>query len=199
MWGHGERAKFRQLLVEARCLIPWKACLLAEEEIVEAVRKPYRICKYLFTLGGIWILAGGVISLFARELGIIVGLVGLRIFTGASAVTLAICRCPACDQYLSRLDRTKKVHCGARVPKRLTRWGRDFIANAAFTSTCNALGSNLSNADSTDNWIRGPCRVSTTNLRQSRDPNSSERTNGRQRLTGNHLSIKICSAAARTV
>jgi hypothetical protein len=90
---------------------------LAEEEIVEAVRKPYRICNYLFTLGGIWIGAGGVISLFARELGIIVGLVGLGIFTGASAVTLAIYRCPACDQYLSRFrpDKKKCAHCGARV------------------------------------------------------------------------------------
>ena len=90
---------------------------LAQEEIVEAVRKRYRTCNYLFTLGAIWVGAGGLISLFTRQLGIMVGLVGLGIFTGAFAVTLAIYRCPACDRYLSRFrpDKEKCAHCGARV------------------------------------------------------------------------------------
>ncbi len=90
---------------------------LAEEGIVEAVRKRYRMCNYLFTLGAIWIVVGAVISSFAREVGTIVGLVGLGIFTVAFAVTLAIYRCPACDRYLSRFrpDKEKCAHCGVRV------------------------------------------------------------------------------------
>jgi hypothetical protein len=94
-----------------------KSMPLAEEEIIEAVRMRYRICNYLFTLGGIWIGAGGIISSFTRELGIMVGLVGLGIFTAAFAVTLAIYRCPACDRYLSRFrpDKEECAHCGARV------------------------------------------------------------------------------------
>ena len=94
-----------------------------QEEAIKAVHWGYRICNYLFRLGVIWILVGAIVRSLAAYFDWwwwprdTMELVGSGIFTAAFALTLAIYRCPVCDQYLSRFRPRKDQcgHCGARV------------------------------------------------------------------------------------
>ena len=101
---------------------------MGEEAIIREVRMRFRICNYLFTTAFIWIAGGCVLSMLTRVgpemISTVIAITGLGIFSAAFALTLAIYRCPVCDQYLSRFrpDKTKCPRCGARV--RLTSTGR---------------------------------------------------------------------------
>jgi ssDNA-binding Zn-finger/Zn-ribbon topoisomerase 1 len=99
---------------------------LASDEIIRLVKERFRICKYLFRLGAIWIAAGAVLicgfAFSAREdefgeAALNVELIGFAIFAAAFALTLAIYRCPVCDKYLSRFraDKFRCPRCGAQI------------------------------------------------------------------------------------
>lgn len=92
--------------------------------VIQEVRRRYRICNYLFTTGALWIGAGYAADILTRKSGremndpwFAVILVGFGIFSAAFALTLAIYRCPVCDQYLSRFrpDKRKCPGCGTQV------------------------------------------------------------------------------------
>ncbi len=92
--------------------------IMTESEVIQEVRRRYRICNRLFTVGGlIWIPALGAYELTGRKLWLVIMFIGYGIFFFAFALTLAIYRCPVCNKYLSRFrpDKTKCPGCGARV------------------------------------------------------------------------------------
>jgi quinol-cytochrome oxidoreductase complex cytochrome b subunit len=92
-----------------------------ESEVIKTVRWRFRLCRYMFNLGALWILAGGLLHLLAARFGgdftfpEIIQWVGFAIFSAAFALTLAIYRCPVCDRYLSRFRPRKELcpNCGA--------------------------------------------------------------------------------------
>jgi hypothetical protein len=97
-------------------------------DVLKEVRSRYRICNYLFTTGAVWMGAGYAIAFLTKpgkglnELWFVVVLIGAGIFSAAFALTLAIYRCPVCDQYLSRFrpDKRKCPRCGVQVRETLT-------------------------------------------------------------------------------
>jgi hypothetical protein len=93
-----------------------------DQQVLQAVRWRYRICNYLFRLGGIWFFTGAILDSLpqhsvSQETATILMFVGAGIFSAAFALTLAIYRCPVCDHYLSRFRPRKDLcpHCGAKV------------------------------------------------------------------------------------
>jgi ssDNA-binding Zn-finger/Zn-ribbon topoisomerase 1 len=96
---------------------------MAAADTIRETRWRFRICRYFFNLGALWMMVGFLGFALARPVlqlqqeALVVFLIGFGIFTAAFTLTLAIYRCPRCDRYLSRFrpDRKKCPHCGATV------------------------------------------------------------------------------------
>jgi hypothetical protein len=95
---------------------------LSPEEIIRLVKERFRICNYLFRVGGCWIFGIFAIEVVPKLTGcspgrdnlsdwiLVLMMIGAAIFTCAMALTFALYRCPVCDKYLSRY-RSDKFHC----------------------------------------------------------------------------------------
>ena len=92
------------------------------KQTLRSFRNRYRVCRYLFTTSGVWLLAG-VLSFFASFVAtdrdvmrlFVRGFeaseaIGFAVFTIALAVTFAFYRCPLCDAFLNPL-RADKIRC----------------------------------------------------------------------------------------
>jgi hypothetical protein len=94
--------------------------------VIETVRWRFRICRYLFNLGALWIGLGyallGIVAFGQgphelQTLSIIVVVSGFAIFSIAFTLTLAIYRCPVCDKFIRRFRPNKEFcgSCGVRI------------------------------------------------------------------------------------
>jgi hypothetical protein len=91
---------------------------IAEADVIQEVRRRYRICNRLFTIGA-FLCAFGMCAnaVSSRPVWLVIGWTGVAIFFFAFVLTLAIYRCPVCNKYLSKFrpDKTKCAACGAQV------------------------------------------------------------------------------------
>jgi hypothetical protein len=84
---------------------------LQPEESIRSVQTRFRICRYLFRTGAIWLGIGVILGLIFNhrsdsEFAFEMTLIGVAIYTIAFALNLAIYRCPVCDKFLSRVGKT---------------------------------------------------------------------------------------------
>lgn len=91
---------------------------MTEAEVIQEVRRRYRICNRLFNVGALlFVPALGAYSFTRRSIWLVPFFIGYAIFMFAAGLTLVIYRCPVCNKYLSRFrpDKTRCSGCGARV------------------------------------------------------------------------------------
>jgi len=100
---------------------------LQPEEIIRIVAWRVRICRYIFAVSALWIVAAAAIYFFwlgfdyqntnLHLVSFVMQMIGYAIFFVAYAVQLATYRCPVCDRYLSRVRKSKPYCpcCNAKV------------------------------------------------------------------------------------
>jgi hypothetical protein len=89
---------------------------------IREVRKRYRVSSYLMAVAALWVLVGGLGSLYALSaekkaaelLFDNIARIGVGIGTAAFAVQLATYRCPVCDRRLG-LQKNVCPGCGIKV------------------------------------------------------------------------------------
>jgi hypothetical protein len=100
---------------------------LSPAEVIRQVKERFRVCRYLFAVAAIWVVAGALLyflwlgfdysSPHFRLVSFVVQFVGYAALSIAFVVQVAIYRCPVCDTYLGRKlkDKLHCPTCNARV------------------------------------------------------------------------------------
>jgi hypothetical protein len=96
-----------------------------ESSVIVAVRRSYRIYRYLMVVAAMWVIVGGIGIILSIGFGneplkmlfFTVQSIGFGLLTAAAAVKLAVFRCPVCDQKIDEKSWMAKscISCGEKI------------------------------------------------------------------------------------